>query len=70
MYLDYYNEWVQALFNANSYYDMKAVYVRGSAFIGILNELRDADMIDAQLALEYITEVNEYTNKSLKIFLN
>ena len=70
MYLDYYKEWVQALYNAQGYYDMKGVYVRGTAFIGILNELRDADMIDTKLALKYVTEVNEYTNKSLKIFLN
>jgi hypothetical protein len=60
-YLDYYQEWVNALEKANNYIDMKDVCVKGAAFIGILNELMDADMICSSLALDYITEVNQLT---------
>lgn len=69
-YLDYYKDWKLALFNAKQYLGMLKVYEAADRFIGILTELKDADLIRSELAAEYITEVNHYNNLKLNTFLN
>lgn len=69
-YLDYYSDWSLALLSARTYLDMKDVHIKGSAFIGIINELWDAGMIPVELLNSYTTEVNKLTARKLQTYLN
>jgi hypothetical protein len=69
-YLDYYSEWVTALRNARHYFDMKKVCEAGTKFLGIVEELKDADLIKMQLASSYAIEVRTHTEEKFKTFLN
>lgn len=69
-YLDYYSEWLLALKKATGYHDMKAVFIRATAFIGIINELFDAGQMCDKLHAEYKMEVETLTAQKTNIFLN
>jgi hypothetical protein len=69
-YLEYYSDWSLALFNSKQLSDMRDVEIKASAFIGIINELWDADRISIELVSQYIEEVNNLTWKKFIVFNN
>lgn len=69
-YLEYFSEWKIALQEAQSWLDMKAVCIIGSALSGILREMLDADTISPIMALDFINEVSEETQDKFNIYLN
>jgi len=69
-YLEYYSEWKIALQQAQSWLEMKAVYIKGLALSGILREMLDADTISPIIALEIINEVSEETQDKFNIYIN
>ena len=69
-YTEYYSDWVKALRDAKCFLDMKKVYATAYRFLGIIEELLDADKIAPQLASSYADEVQIHSDNKLAIFYN